>query len=80
MLEEEWKCLIYHDMVSSDTCKGTSELTLVSSRCGDNCVRVLWRGEGIPSFGMDLAGCLSLLLEWVARRSGSCFGPVKEKR
>lgn len=77
MLEEEWKCLVCHDMVCSDTCKGTSELTPISSRCGDNCVRALRQGEGIPPIGMDLAGCLSLLL---ARRSESCLDPVKEMR
>lgn len=64
------------DMVYSDTCKGTLELTLISSRCGDTCARDLWQREGIPSIGMDLAGCLSMLL---ARRSGSCLEPVKRE-
>lgn len=49
MLEE--KCLICRDMVCSDNCKGTSELTLISSRCEDHCVSLV-AGRG-NSFHWD---------------------------
>lgn len=64
-------------MDNSETYKGTSEQTLISSRCGDTHARALWQGEGIPSIGMDLVGCLIMLL---ARWSGSRLDPVKENR